>query len=155
MIDSGLDAMDIRRIEAAILNSGSDFDRTMNPYQAGLDAFIDMKKADFIGKAALAVADRRSMLHGVRCADAEPLILRPAMQSGEVIGLVTAGAWSPYLQCGIGYVRMEDPAHEPGERIEIIGVDGKAYPAECVELPFYDREKKIPRGFESTIPSRD
>ena len=105
MVHSGLDAMDIRRIEAAILNSGSDFDCTMNPYQAGLDAFVDMKKADFIGKAALAVADRRPMLHGVRCADAEPLILGPAMQSGEAIGLVTAGAWSPYLQCGIGYVR--------------------------------------------------
>ena len=155
MVRSGLDAMDIRRIEAAILNSGSDFDRTMNPYQAGLDAFVDMKKADFIGKAALAVADRRPMLHGVHSADAEPLILGPAMQSGEAIGLVTAGAWSPYLQCGIGYVRMEDPAHEPGKRIEIISVDGKAYPAECVELPFYDREKKIPRGLESTIPSRD
>ena len=55
----------------------------------------------------------------------------------------------------IGYVRMEDPAHEPGERIEIIGVDGKTYPAECVEFPFYDREKKTPRGLESTIPSRD
>ena len=92
MVDRGLDAMDIRRIEAAILNSGSDFDRTMNPYQAGLDAFVDMKKADFIGKAALAVADRRPMLHGVRCADAEPLILGPAMQSGEAISLVTAGA---------------------------------------------------------------
>ena len=75
MVRSGLDAMDIRRIEAAILNSGSDFDRTMNPYQAGLGAFVDMKKADFIGKAALAVADGRPMLHGVRCADAEPLIL--------------------------------------------------------------------------------
>ena len=50
---------------------------------------------------------------------------------------------------------MEDPAHEPGERIEIIGVDGKTCPAECVELPFYDREKKIPRGLESTIPSRN
>ena len=155
MIHSGLDAMDIRRIEAAILNSGSDFDRTMNPYQAGLGAFVDMKKADFIGKAALAVADRRPLLHGVRCAAAEPLIQGPAMQSGNSIGLVTAAAWSPYLQCGIGYVRMEDPTHEPGERIEIIGVDGKTYPAECVELPFYDREKKIPRGLDSTIPSRD
>ena len=157
MVDRGLDAMDMRRIEAAILNSGSDFDRTMNPYQAGLDAFVDMKKADFIGKAALAVADRRPMLHGVRCADAEPLILGPAMQSGEAISLVTAGAWSPYLQCGIGYVRVEDPAHEPGERIEIIGVDGKAYPAECVELPSTterrrSREGSSPRSRRGTDP---
>ena len=50
---------------------------------------------------------------------------------------------------------MEDRAHEPGERTEIDGVDGETYPAQSVEPPFYDREKKIPRGLDSTIPSQD
>lgn len=154
MIHSGLDSMDIRRIEAAILNAGSDFDRTMNPYQAGLGPFVDMNRADFIGKAALDNADKRPLLHGIRCAKAEPLILGPAAKGGRAIGHVTAGAWSPYLQCGIGYVRVKDPAHGPGGKIETIGVDGRTYPAEIIELPFYDKEKKIPRGLETTIPER-
>ena len=56
---------------------------------------------------------------------------------------------------GIGCIRMEDPAHEPGKWIEIVGVDGETYPVQCVELPYYDREKKIPRVLDSTIPPRD
>ena len=36
MLDIGLDPMDIRRIEAAILNNGSDMDRSMTPFAAGL-----------------------------------------------------------------------------------------------------------------------
>ena len=136
------------------MNAGSDFDRTMNPYQVGLGPFVDMNKADFIGKVALDNADKRPLLHGIRCAKAEPLILGPAAKGGRAIGHVTAGAWSPYLQCGIGYVRVKDPAHGPGEKIETIGVDGRTYPAEIIELPFYDKEKKIPRGLETTIPER-
>ena len=52
---------------------------------------------------------------------------------------------------------FEDPAHEPDERIEIIGVDGKAYPAECVELPSTterrrSREGSSPRSRRGTDP---
>ena len=155
MVRSGLDAMDIRRIEAAILNSGSDFDRTMNPYQAGLDAFVDMKKADFIGKAALAVADRRPMLHGVHCADAEPLILgtRDAIREsdrprdGRCVVAISA-VWNRLCSRRGSGARAgrTDRNHRRGR---------KGVPGGVRRTPFYDREKKIPRGLESAIPSRD
>ncbi|MYF89708.1 MAG: aminomethyl transferase family protein, partial [Boseongicola sp. SB0676_bin_33] len=54
----GLDAMNIRRIEAGILNAGSDFNETTTPYAAGLGRFVDADKFDFIGKAALEAADK-------------------------------------------------------------------------------------------------
>ena len=52
---------------------------------------------------------------------------------------------------------MEDPAHEAGERIGIIGVDEEAYPAECVELPSTterrrSREGSSPRSRRGTDP---
>ena len=136
--------MDIRRIEAAILNSGSDFDRTMNPYQAGLGAFVDMKKADFIGKAALAVADGRPMLQGVRCADAEPLILGPAMQSGEAIGLVTAGAWSPYLQVRNRLCSRRGSGARTGRTDRNHRRGRKGVPGGVRRTPFYDRDEEDP-----------
>ena len=40
----GLDAMNIRRIEAGILNAGSDFNHTTNPFEVGLGRFVDMSK---------------------------------------------------------------------------------------------------------------
>ena len=52
---------------------------------------------------------------------------------------------------------MEDPAHEAGERIGIIGVDEEAHPAECVELPSTterrrSREGSSPRSRRGTDP---
>ena len=35
-----------------------------------------------------------------------------------------------------------------GDDIELAGVDGARRAAELVDLPFYDAEKKIPRGLE-------
>ncbi|MEM7122983.1 MAG: aminomethyltransferase family protein [Pseudomonadota bacterium] len=154
MVHIGLDSMDIRRIEAAILNAGSDFDHTMNPFQAGLGPMVDLKKADFFGKAALLEADQRPLLYGVRCADAEPLTSGPVAKSGKAVGHLSAAAWSPFLSCGIGYVRLDDTEHGPGDAIEVVGVDGKTYAAEIVELPYYDKEKRIPRGLDKEIPAR-
>ena len=43
----GLDSMHIRRIEAGILNAGSDFDRFTTPFDVGLGRFVDLEKGDF------------------------------------------------------------------------------------------------------------
>lgn len=148
MVHSGLDSMDIRRIEAGILNSGSDFDRTTNPFQVGLGKHVDMNKKDFIGKAALKSASRELIMHGLRCPGAEPLVGIAATVNGKEIGYVSAAAWSPFLKCGIGYLRLNQPGHGPGDSVEVVGVEGSVNTATLVELPFYDREKRIPRGLD-------
>jgi len=109
----GLDAMHIRRIEAGILNAGSDFDYTTTPYDVGLGKFVDEDKDDFVGKEALAKASRQTRLHGVQC-DAEPHIGATVRIDGVDAGHVTAGAISPYLKHGIGIVRMNKSDHQPG-----------------------------------------
>jgi len=68
----GLDSMNIRRIEAGILNANSDFDESTTPFDVGLGRFIDFDKPDFIGKAALMDAPREQRLHGLNCATATP-----------------------------------------------------------------------------------
>ncbi len=47
-----------RRIEAGLLNAGSDFDETVTPFAAGLGAMVNLDKQDFIGKGG--PAKRRS-----------------------------------------------------------------------------------------------
>ena len=148
LIHSGLDSMDIRRIEAGIMNSGSDFDLTMNPYQVGLGKFVDLNKDHFIGKAALEVAPKDKLILGVLCDKSEPMVLGEVSVNGVNIGLITASAWSPYLKSGIGYARLINSEHKSGEEIEIYGIDGIKHVAKLIELPFYDKEKKIPRGLK-------
>ena len=150
----GLDAMNIRRIEAGILNAGSDFDRTTTPFAVGLGRFVDEDKGDFIGKAALLAADRGLRLFGVACPDGEPLIAAPVTRDGAPIGKITAGATSPYLKHGVGYALMAEPGAAFGDAVTVGCRDGAMRPATLVELPMYDRAAEIPRGKRIDIPAR-
>lgn len=150
----GLDSMDIRRIEAGILNNISDMDETMNPYQAGLGSFVDMRKPDFIGKAALATADRGLLLHGLKCPDGEPLVDGELFRGERRIGRVTAAAWSPFLKCGTAIVRLDYVADAEPAEVCVRLRDGSLAQARLVGLPMYDADKAIPRGVDTRIPDR-
>lgn len=150
----GLDAMNIRRIEAGILNAGSDFNETTTPYAVGLGRFVDEDKDDFIGKAALAKADRGLRLHGIACKGGEPLINASVALDGARIGKVTAGVTSPYLGHGIGIVLLDSTGHKAGDRVKVGCRDGSMQDAELVAMPFYDKDAEIPRGKKVDIPER-
>ena len=67
MVFADTRSMSIRRVEAGILDNGSDVDTSMTPFQAGLGQFIDLDQPVFVGREALLEADRGVLLHGVRC----------------------------------------------------------------------------------------
>ena len=69
---SAMQSMNIRRIEAGILDSGSDFDSSITPFEAGLERFIDLEKEDFIGRQALMATKQRQRIFGLRCEGAIP-----------------------------------------------------------------------------------
>lgn len=60
-----LEAVGIRRIEAGILDNGTDMDPTMTPYDVDLGRYIDEAKEAFVGKAALSRAPRGVRLMGI------------------------------------------------------------------------------------------
>ena len=152
MLFSSITSMEIRRIEAAILDNGTDMDQSMTPYQSGLGAFIDMDKEDFVGKKALANADQRILLYGLKSKNASPGMNDEVFEGSTVVGRITAGAVSPYLKCGIGYVRFKKAGDWAGKNLTVKTADGKSHGCEIVALAFYDKDKKIPRGIDKTIP---
>jgi glycine cleavage system aminomethyltransferase T len=139
-------SMEIRRIEAGILDNISDFDHTMSPFAAGLGPFIHADKEGFVGREALQTADRRVRLLGLVCKAATPEYRGQVVEDGETVGHVTAAAWSPTLDCGIGYVRFYDAGAWVGKTLSVLSEAGEICDCEIVELPFYDTEKRIPRG---------
>lgn len=152
LVDSGLASMGIRRIEAGILDNGSDMDSAMTPFQAGLGAFLELDKAGFVGREALLAADRRPLLFGLTCPEATPEAQSRLLDGGRAVGRVTVGAWSPYLGCGIGYARMDDPGDWVGRRLTLRSGAGGETACTIVALPFYDAEKRIPRGLDRSLP---
>lgn len=158
----GLDSLDARRIEAGIMNNFSDFDESMNPYQAGLGGFIKLDGPEFIGRDALlnlAEKDKQPLLSGLRVETGEPVILGDLVckdnTNEEKIGHVTAAAWSPYLKEGVAIIRLLDADYASKDVIFVRCRDGRLHPATLVSLPMYDLEKKIPRGLEVAIPEFD
>lgn len=149
----GLDAMHIRRIEAGILNAGSDFDRTTTPFDAGLGQFVDMDKAEFIGKAALETANTVSRLTGLLC-NAEPHIGSEVRVDGKRVGRVSAGAVSPYLQKGIGIAMLDEIGLQAEAKVTVGCIDGEYHDGELAQLPLYDKACEIPRGKLVDIPVR-
>jgi len=142
------EAMGIRRIEAGIIDNGTDIDIHMTPYEAGLGAFVDLDKADFVGKNALLEAKQSCALFGLSCKTVTPLSGLMVNDASEVVGCMTTGAWTPYLGMGIGFVRFKQVGDWLGRELLLIDAEGAEHPANIVELPFYDAGKKIPRGLE-------
>lgn len=150
MVGTAMDSMESRRIEAGILSNGNDMTRSQNPFQAGLGKFVDMEKADFIGKQALETADRRLLLYGIKSPRAAPF--GQALVDGRRVGQVRVGAWSPFLEHGIGFVLFDEPREWLGKQVEVQDHEGAPQAGEIVSLPFYDAEKQIPRGLDRNIP---
>jgi aminomethyltransferase len=143
-----------RRIEAGLLNAGSDFDASVTPFAAGLGGMVDLTKPDFIGKSALAAADRRQRTWGLRVPGGVARIGDALWHGGVPAGRICSSAWSPFQTCGVAIVRLDDPALGPGTALEVACRDGEVRPAETCALPMYDRERKIPRGLAVERPER-
>lgn len=149
---SSASSMGVRRIEAGILDYGTDIEPSMTPYAAGLGAFVDLSKPDFIGRSALEVADKTCLLFGLVCETTMPLTGMKVLVGDKIVGHMQIGVWSPTLEKGIGYVRFYEPAEGKdswlGETVILGDDEGNHHKCEIVSLPFFDAEKRIPRGLE-------
>ena len=77
------------------------------------------------------------------------------MWVGEtVVGRVCSSGYSPYQNCGVCIVRMDDPAIGPGTKVNVLCADGSIQEGELCTLPMYDADRLIPRGKLVDIPTK-
>jgi aminomethyltransferase len=72
----------------------------------------------------------------------------PVLACGKVVGRVKAFEPSPTLGTGIGYVLFDTPAAMSANALTVKGRDGNEHPLALHALPFFDPDKRIPRGLE-------
>ena len=145
-------ALTIRRIEGGILGNRTDMDTSMTPFEAGLGALVDLEKGDFVGRDALVNADRQTLLLGLTCSGTTPSSGSQIIDNGTIVGHITAGVPSPTLGLGVGYARFAAPGDWVGREMELRLPDGSTHVSNIVDLPFFDKERKIVRGIDRTIP---
>ena len=140
----GLGARDVLRLEAGLLLHGNDMDISVNPYEAGLERFVDADRDNYLAGPAL----RRIRDQGVtRTLVGFIMLERGIARHGysitdgqNTIGTVTSGGPSPTLDSniGLGYVPTGHAAH--GSRI-YVEIRGRAIAAEVTTIPFYARNR--------------
>ncbi|MGB2496594.1 MAG: aminomethyltransferase family protein, partial [Candidatus Puniceispirillaceae bacterium] len=151
MVLTGTPVFRARRIEAGLM-SQAEFDSTTTPFDAGLAHFVQMDKPDFIGKAALEKADKRSRTFGMRVRGGIAERGRTISIGGDIVGRVCSSTWSPYQECGVALVRMDNPELGPGTEVVVTGTDGANYSAQLCSSPMYDAKGAIARGRNTEVP---
>jgi len=145
----GLGARDTLRLEAALLLYGNDMDEGTNPWEAGLDWAVSLDDgADFLGRGALVRLREAPPQAGLLvCLKATGRgIMRhdcPILRSGQEVGKVTSGGYSPTLSTSIGMGFVPPALAAPGTELTV-DVRGKALPVTVVPRPFYKRPKPGP-----------
>ena len=146
VVPCGLGARNTLRLEGCLSLYGHEISDTINVWEAGLDRFCKMEKADFIGRAALegakAVGVKKTLV-GLEMVDRG--IARDGYKvlddGGREIGYVTSGSPAPFLKKNIAlaYVPPGQAALGTAVKVEIRGQGVKA---QVVPTPFYKRPKK-------------
>ena len=140
----GLGARDVLRLEAGLLLHGNDMDTSVNPYEAGLDRFVDPDREGYVaGDALRAIRDEGVSRKIAAFTMIQRGIARPGysiMDGGNRIGNVTSGGPSPTLDTNIGLGYLPIAYSEPGTRIAI-EIRGRPVEAEITTLPFYRRSR--------------
>ena len=142
-----------RRIEAGLLSAGRDFTKDRNPFSVGLGKFIDLNKGEFIGRDFLINANKECLTWGMRVENSFAKVDSDILLNNKKIGIVTSSTWSPYQQCGVSIVHMNNKKFGPETVVDVLCDDGQFNKGEICKLPMYDVKGDIPRGIKQDIPN--
>ncbi len=140
-----------RRIEAGMMNYGSDMTLENNPFQImGLERLVEEQPQDYIAKEALERVRREGVqrrLVGIEFEggpfDIDPADFWPAHHEGKEIGRVTDAVWSPRLKRNIGYVWVPSALSDPAHRLDVESQHGPLV-GTTAAIPFVDPRKEMP-----------
>ena len=146
VVPCGLGARNTLRLEGKLPLYGHEISDTINVWEAGLDRFCKMEKADFIGKPALERAQSEGVkrtLVGLEMV--ERGIARDGYKvldaRGAEIGYVTSGSPAPFLKKNIALAYVPLAQAEVGGAVQV-EIRGQGVKAQVVPTPFYKRPKK-------------
>ena len=141
-----------RRIEAGLLSAGRDFNKSTTPFDVGLNKFVDMQKGNFVGKQALERKNKKHKIMGLRVKDGIACLGSKINHNNQCIGEVTSSSWSPYQECGVAIIRLNNDFEEYDKTVEVHNFQDEKLKAYICDLPMYDKNSEIVRGIDRKIP---
>ena len=171
----GMIAMDIARIEAGLLLIEVDYisskkslieSQKYSPFEIGLGRMVDLKKDNFIGKAALVEEQKRgparqltgleinwteveALYEGLGLAPQAPTMASrvhvPVYLGGTQVGKATSTTWSPSLKKMIALASVSTAHAKEGTKLQIewtVEAVRHKVGAKVVPLPFFNPPRK-------------
>ena len=143
----GSRAVESMRLEKGFLHWKADILTEFDPFETGLDRFVKMEKADFVGKEALqkrqdAGPTRKLVSLAVETQDAPAHPGASVRTDNRIIGTVTSGDWGHRTGLNLAYAFVDPAFAAEGTElsVDVIGnpVQARVIPAGPYD-PSYDR----------------
>ena len=141
--DFGLYAMDSLRVDKCYRGWKSDLESGYTPLEASLDRFVDVNKADYVGKAALVAEHARGAAQRFvplifdDDSDAEAPYCAQVFDGDTNVGLTTSGVWSHTLKKSVALAYVSAAKAVPGTKLQV-NVLGQMRSATVHAEPLYD-----------------
>ncbi len=172
---AGMLALDVARVEAGLLLIDVDFNSSKkalipsqrySPYEMNLGRLVQLAKAPFVGRAALADEHRRGparLIVGLeiswpaietlyervglppQIAATASRVAVPVYKNGRQVGRATTTTWSPVLKKLIALATIAAPHFAEGTTLEFeVTIEAVRHrvPATVVKTPFFNPERK-------------
>ncbi len=143
----GLYATESMRLEKGYRHWKADLIVEFNPMESRLERFVNLDKADFIGKAALLEQIERGprklfVSMTVDCDIAAAHAGDPVFAGNKQVGSITSGGYGFRTGKNIAYAFV-DPEQAETDRQLCIGILGQRYNAQVVDPILYDPKNRL------------
>ena len=142
-------AVESMRLEKGYLHWKADILTEFDPFETGLDRFVDMSKPAFVGKDALSqkaeTSPTKQLVTLVLDSDMAPAHGGASVISGDkVVGTVTSGDWGYRVNKNLAYAFVDAAYCAVGTTLSV-DIIGHIVPANVVDKCQYDPENSLVR----------
>jgi len=121
----GTYAMNSLRMEKSYRGWGSELTSEVDMFEASMDRFIHLDKADFIGKAATLSMHQRGPRMKLVCfevanTDSDCVGNEPVFQGDRIVGLTTSGAFGFAVNSSLAFAYVDPKLTDPGTRLDVL-----------------------------------
>ncbi len=146
----GLYAAESMRLEKGYRHWKADLIYERNPFESGLQRFVDLNKPEFVGRQGVLEQIERGpkkqfAVMNVDCALAPAHGGDPVYADGKQVGTVTSGGYGYRIDKNIAFAFVAPNAAGVGAALEI-GILGNRFPARVVQPCQYDPENHLVRS---------
>jgi dimethylglycine dehydrogenase len=143
-------AVESMRLEKGYLHWKADILTEFTPFETGLDRFVQMNKAEFVGKEALAEQHAQGLRKKLVTLTLDSTVAAAhggasVMIDGAVVGTVTSGGWGYRVGQNLAYAFVDPEVAKVGSTCEI-DVLGHLIAASVSPMGPYDPTMTLVRG---------